>query len=88
MGSPRTQQRGRSARLGDHDTPANTATPRSPCTDTTTNSEGEASALDSLSYIDHHTGYHAQAIDHYQQAATLYRDLGDTYHAATAGLSN
>ncbi|RKT55835.1 AfsR/SARP family transcriptional regulator [Saccharothrix australiensis] len=44
--------------------------------------EVEAHVLDTLGYVDHHTGRHAQAVDHYRQALTLYRPLGSTYYAA------
>ncbi|MEV0388960.1 tetratricopeptide repeat protein [Nonomuraea sp. NPDC050643] len=55
---------------------------------------GEAATLDSLGYIAHHTGHHAQALEHYHHALTLRREaghasleaetlthLGDSYHA-------
>ncbi|GAA2795144.1 ATP-binding protein [Crossiella cryophila] len=38
--------------------------------------------LDSLGYIAHHTGRHTDARDYYQQALTVFRDLGNTYEEA------
>ena len=46
------------------------------------NRDGEAGALDSLAYVAHHTGAHASAVDYYQQALVLYRDLSSTYLVA------
>ncbi|HEV8559091.1 MAG TPA: tetratricopeptide repeat protein [Actinophytocola sp.] len=45
-------------------------------------SNGEAYTLDSLGYIAHRTGQHARAIDYYQQALKLRRELGNTYEVA------
>ena len=41
-----------------------------------------AATLDSLGYLDHHTGHHTQAINHYHHALTLYHELSNTNHAA------
>jgi len=41
---------------------------------------GAADALDTLGYIAHHTGAHAEALDYLRRAVALYRDLGDIYH--------
>ena len=38
--------------------------------------------MDSLGYLAHHTGQHTQALDYYQQALTLFGDLGNTYDEA------
>ncbi|WP_243727621.1 tetratricopeptide repeat protein [Actinocrispum wychmicini] len=46
------------------------------------NLTGAAAALDSLGYIDQHTGHHDQAVHHYRQALTLCRAHGNTYFAA------
>ena len=43
---------------------------------------GQAQTLDSLGYIDHHSGRHDDAIEHYRQAISLYRDLDNTYETA------
>lgn len=43
---------------------------------------GQAQTLDSLGYIDHHSGHHQDAIQHYLQAISLYRDLDNTYETA------
>ncbi|QUQ64764.1 AfsR/SARP family transcriptional regulator [Kutzneria sp. CA-103260] len=67
------------ARLGDYDTA------RAHCQAALAlhhHPHGEAETLDSLGYIDHHTGHHHQAIHHYQRALTLLRGLGDTYNSA------
>ncbi|MBB5898100.1 BTAD domain-containing putative transcriptional regulator [Kutzneria kofuensis] len=44
--------------------------------------DGEARTLDTLGYIDHHTGHHHQAVHHYQHALDLFRSLGHAYDAA------
>lgn len=44
--------------------------------------ELEGVAHDRLGYIAHHTGHHRQAIEHYQQALTLFRGLGHSYETA------
>lgn len=44
--------------------------------------EGEAAALDSLGYIAHRTGHYSHVVDCYQQALTLFRDLGSTFQEA------
>ncbi|MCX5372667.1 tetratricopeptide repeat protein [Streptomyces sp. NBC_00103] len=36
--------------------------------------DGQAQTLDSLGYIDHHSGRHHDAIRHHRQAISLYRD--------------
>ncbi|MET9018085.1 BTAD domain-containing putative transcriptional regulator [Streptomyces olivaceoviridis] len=46
--------------------------------------ETEAFTLDSLAYTAHHSGQHTLAIDHYNQALTLRRRLGDRYEEANA----
>jgi tetratricopeptide (TPR) repeat protein len=46
------------------------------------NADGEAATLDSLGYIDQHTGRHTHAITHYRHALTLYRDLSHTHYTA------
>jgi len=38
----------------------------------------ETCILDSLGYIAHHTGHHAQAVDYYERVLALSRDIGDT----------
>ncbi|WP_327721876.1 helix-turn-helix domain-containing protein [Streptomyces sp. NBC_00490] len=43
---------------------------------------GQAQTLDSLGYIDHHSGRHLDAVEHYRQALSLYRDLDNLYEAA------
>ncbi|MCX5053973.1 MULTISPECIES: helix-turn-helix domain-containing protein [unclassified Streptomyces] len=43
---------------------------------------GQAQTLDSLGYIDHHSGRHHDAIEHYRQAISLYRELDNTYETA------
>jgi tetratricopeptide (TPR) repeat protein len=72
------------ARLGDYDTA------REHCQAALTlhqhhhNHAGEASTLDSLGYIDRHTGHHTHAINHYHHALTVFRNLGNTYDTATS----
>lgn len=44
--------------------------------------DSEAATLDTLGYIDHHTGHHTHAIDRYRRALTLFRDLSNNYEAA------
>jgi tetratricopeptide (TPR) repeat protein len=41
---------------------------------------GAADALDTLGYITHRTGRHAEALDYFHQALALYRELGDLFH--------
>lgn len=71
-----------SARLGDYDTA------RAHCDSALSLHQhhhslaGESATLDSLGYIDHHTGHHHHAIDQYQRALAIRRDLGDTYQSA------
>lgn len=43
---------------------------------------GQAQTLDSLGYIDHHSGHHHDAVQHYRRAISLYRDLDNTYETA------
>jgi tetratricopeptide (TPR) repeat protein len=43
---------------------------------------GEAHTLDSLGYIAHHTDQHTQAVDYYQRALDLFRDIDDDYETA------
>ncbi|MGC0344232.1 ATP-binding protein [Streptomyces sp. SLBN-8D4] len=43
---------------------------------------GQAQTLDSLGYIDHHSGHHHDAIQHYLQAISLYRELDNTFDTA------
>ncbi|WP_409463441.1 BTAD domain-containing putative transcriptional regulator [Amycolatopsis sp. GA6-003] len=38
-----------------------------------------ADVLDSLAHIAHHTGRHADAVEHYREALALYRESGNTY---------
>ncbi|MGM1064087.1 tetratricopeptide repeat protein [Saccharothrix sp. Mg75] len=38
--------------------------------------------MDSLGYIEHHSGHHTLSVEHYHQALALFRDLG--YHFETA----
>ncbi|PSL53288.1 NB-ARC domain-containing protein [Saccharothrix carnea] len=45
--------------------------------------DGEAHDLDSLGYIDHHTGRHHEAISHYRQALDRYGELGHHWAAST-----
>jgi tetratricopeptide (TPR) repeat protein len=44
--------------------------------------EAVAATLDSLGYIAHHAGHHAQALGYYREALDLFRGLGDTYREA------
>jgi tetratricopeptide (TPR) repeat protein len=44
--------------------------------------ELEATTLDSLGHIAHHTGHHSSALDRYQQALSVIRDIGYDYHEA------
>lgn len=44
--------------------------------------EGEATTLDSLGYIDHHTGARDRAVEHYRSALALLREIGSTYQEA------
>lgn len=44
--------------------------------------DGQAQTLDSLGYIDHHSGRHHDAIRHYGRAISLYRDLDNAYETA------
>ncbi|HEY3479318.1 MAG TPA: tetratricopeptide repeat protein, partial [Streptomyces sp.] len=46
------------------------------------NIDGEAAALDSLGYIDHHSGQYDRAIRKYRQALALQHRLGNTNGAA------
>ncbi|MFL6116778.1 MAG: tetratricopeptide repeat protein, partial [Catenulispora sp.] len=50
----------------------------------------QAGTLDSLGYIDHRTGDHERAIDHYQRSLALRRGLGDNSQIANCldGLGN
>ena len=73
---------GCAARLGDHDTAREHCQAALVLHRHHHNPDGLASTLDSLGYIDHHSGHHRQAIDHYRQALTLFRDLGNTYETA------
>jgi tetratricopeptide (TPR) repeat protein len=43
---------------------------------------GRANTWDSLGYAHHHLGEHREAIDCYQQAITLFRDIGDRHAEA------
>ncbi|WP_053716125.1 ATP-binding protein [Saccharothrix sp. NRRL B-16348] len=43
---------------------------------------GEATTLHALGYINHHTGRHRDAVEHYQRALALRRDIGHLYAAA------
>ena len=41
-----------------------------------------SSALDSLGYVYHHIGDHGRAVQCYERASTMFRDMGDRYHEA------
>ena len=43
---------------------------------------GRANVLDSLGYIEHHTGHHDRAIHYYEQSITLCRENGNLYQLA------
>ncbi|ATY13732.1 AfsR family transcriptional regulator [Amycolatopsis sp. AA4] len=45
----------------------------------TANHPAVADVLDSLAHIAHHTGRHADAVEHYREALALYRESGNTY---------
>jgi tetratricopeptide (TPR) repeat protein len=68
------------ARLGDYETA------RTHCQAALTlNKHHPASAaatLDSLGYIEYHTGHHHEAVEYYEQAAAACRSLGYTYQSA------
>jgi tetratricopeptide (TPR) repeat protein len=46
------------------------------------NRAGEAATLDSLGYVAHQTGQHAEALTCYGQTLALYREIGDAYSEA------
>jgi len=43
---------------------------------------GKANRLDTLGYIEHHTGHYDLAIERYQEALSLFRTVGSSYDSA------
>jgi tetratricopeptide (TPR) repeat protein len=72
------------AHLGDYDTARIHCRASLALNEIHRNLDGEACAHDSLGWIDHRTGRHREAVDHYLHALSLFRGLGNTYHAADA----